>query len=58
MCYSRIGNGVRNGAISTTQLGFINDYYKVNAIGQWGKLMIIGIGLAQIVRQIMIFKNG
>ena len=28
MCYSHFGNGVRNGAISITQWGFINDRYK------------------------------
>ena len=38
MCYSSLGNGVRNGAISITQRGFISDYYKVKPIGQWGKI--------------------
>ena len=28
MCYSHFGNGVRNGAISIIQWGFINDCYK------------------------------
>ena len=37
MCYSHLGNGVRNGAISILQWGFINDYCKVNAVGKWGK---------------------
>ena len=34
MCYSHLGNGVCNGAISITQWGFISDYYKVKSIGQ------------------------
>ena len=35
--YSQFGNGVPNGAISVTWLSFLNDYYKVNHIGQWKK---------------------
>ena len=31
------------------QRGFINDYYKVNAIGQWGKIMIIEIWFAHTI---------
>jgi hypothetical protein len=34
MCYSHLGNGVRNGAISIMQRGFISYYYKVKSIGQ------------------------
>ena len=40
MCYSHFDNEIRNGAISITQWGFINDYYMVYAVGQWGKIMI------------------
>jgi hypothetical protein len=44
MCYSHFGKGVRNGAISITQWGFINDSYKVNPVGQWEKIMVIAMG--------------
>ena len=44
MCYSHFGNGVRNGAISITQWGFINDRYKVNPVDQWGKILVIAMG--------------
>ena len=44
MCYSHLGNGVRNGAISITQWGFINDRYKVKPVGQWGKLLVMAMG--------------
>ena len=44
MCYSHFGNGVRNGAISITQFGFINDRYKVNPVGQWGKILVMAMG--------------
>ena len=37
MCYSHLGNVVRNWSISVTQQGFISDYYKVKSIGQMGK---------------------
>ena len=46
ICYSLFGNGVCNGAISIMQHCFINDYYKVNAVGQWGKIMITIMGFA------------
>ena len=49
MCYSHFGYGVHNGAISITQRGFIVDYNKVNAIGQWGKIMITVMGFAHTV---------
>ena len=44
MCYSHLGNGVRNGAISITQWGFISGYYKVKSIGQWGKILVMAMG--------------
>ena len=44
MCYSHFGNEVCNGAISITQRGFINDCYKVNPIGQWGKILVMAMG--------------
>ena len=45
MCYSHLGNGVRNGEISITQQGFISDYYKVKPIGQWEKILVMSMGL-------------
>ena len=51
MCLPHFGNGVRNGAISIMQRGFINEFSKVNAIGQWGKIMIIIIWFAHTVGQ-------
>ena len=36
MCCSHYGNG----AISIAQWGLFSDYYKVNPIGQWGKIVI------------------
>ena len=46
MYYSHLGcgNGVRNGAISITQRGFINDRYKVNPVSQWGKILVMAMG--------------
>ena len=32
-----------NGAISFTQRGFISDCYKVNTIGQWGKILVMAM---------------
>ena len=49
MCYSHFGYGVHNGAISSTQRDFIVDYSKINAIGQWGKIMITVVGFAHTV---------
>ena len=43
MCYSHFGNEVRNGAISITQRGFINDRYKVKPVGQWGKILVMAM---------------
>ena len=37
MCYSHFGNEVRNGAISITQWGFINDRYIGKPRWQMGK---------------------
>ena len=51
MCYSNFGNG----AISITQWGFINDHYKVSAIGQWGKTKITVMGFALTVAVQRIF---
>jgi hypothetical protein len=51
ICYSYFGNGVGNGAISIAQLGFIDDYYKVNTNDYCN-------GFAQTVGQIVVFKNG
>ena len=44
MCYSHFVNEVCNGAISITQWGFINDCYKVNPVGQWGKILVMAMG--------------
>ena len=44
MCYSHYGNGVRNGAIFIAQWGLLSDCYKVNPIGQWGKIVVIVMG--------------
>ena len=45
MCYSHLGNGVRNGVISITKWGFISDYCKVKPIGQWGKILVMAMGI-------------
>ena len=44
MCYSHLGNGVHNGAISITQRGFISGCNKVKSIGQWGKILVMAMG--------------
>ena len=44
MSYSHFDNEVHNGAISITQRGFINDRYKVNPVGQWGKILVMSMG--------------
>ena len=46
MCYSHLGNGVRNGAISITHWGFIIGCYKVKSIGQWEKNLVMAMGFA------------
>ena len=49
MCYSHYGNGVRNGAISIAQWGLLSDCYKVNPIGQWGKILVILMGFVDML---------
>ena len=44
MCYSHFSNEDCNGAISITQWVFINDCYKVNPVGQWGKVLVMATG--------------
>ena len=44
MCYSHLGNGVRNGSISITKWGFINYRCKVNPVSQWGKILVTAMG--------------
>ena len=44
ICYSHYTNGVCNGATSIAQWGLLSDYYKVNSIGQWKKILVIVIG--------------
>ena len=36
---------VHNGTISFTYWGFLNDYYMINPIGQWEKILVTFIGL-------------
>ena len=40
----RFGNVVSNGAISIKQWGFINERFKVNPVGQWGKILVMAMG--------------
>ena len=40
----RFGNVVSNGAISIKQWGFINERFKVNPVGQWGKILVMTMG--------------
>ena len=51
MCYSHLGNVVRNWSISVTQQGFISDYYKVKSIGQWGKILVMAMGFVDHLGQ-------
>ena len=44
ICYSHFGDVVRNGAISIIQWGLINDCYKVNPVGQRGKILVMATG--------------
>ena len=44
MCYSHLGNGIRNGSISITKWGFINYRCKVNPVSQWGKILVMAMG--------------
>ena len=39
----RFGNVVSNGAISIKQWGFINERFKVNPVGQWGKILVMAM---------------
>jgi hypothetical protein len=55
MCYSHFGNGVRNGAISITQWGFIMDRHKVNPIGQWGKILLIEMGFVDHLGHVYLY---
>ena len=51
MCYSYFGNEVRNRAIAIIQRGFINDRYKVNPFGQWGKILVMAMGFVDHLGQ-------
>ena len=53
MCYSHLGNGVRNGAISITEKGFISDYYKVKPIGQYRKILVMAMGFVDHLGHIL-----
>ena len=53
MCYSHFGNESRNGVISVTKRGFINDRYKVNPVGQWGKILVMAMGFVDHLGQLM-----
>ena len=51
MCCSHFGNGVRNGAISIIcKWSSLNEYYKVNPIGQWRKMLVIPIEFVEGAR--------
>ena len=58
MCYSHFGNGVRNGAISITQWGFINDRYIVIPVGQWGKILVMAMGFVDHLGQDFLNRIG
>ena len=49
--YSHFGNGVHNGVISIAQWGLLSDCYKVNPIGQWGKILVILMGFTDTLGQ-------
>ena len=44
MCYSYFGNEVRNGAISISQRGFINEHCEVNPNCQCEKILVMAMG--------------
>ena len=44
LCYSHLGDGVRNGVIPIMQWGIISGCYKVKSIGQWGKILVMAMG--------------
>ena len=56
MCYSHFGNEVRNGEISITQRSFINDRYKVNPVGQWGKILVMAMGFVRFQKMYILLK--
>ena len=58
MCYSHFGNEVCNGAISIRQRGSINNRYKVNADGQWGKILVTAMGFVDHLGQGKVKDNG
>ena len=43
--FSRLLDSCKDRAIFITQRGFILDYYKLNVVGQWEKLMITVYGI-------------
>ena len=45
LCYSHFDKEVHKEAISIRQRGFINDFSKVNSIGQWGKILMMAMGI-------------
>ena len=51
MRYSHFGNGVRNGAISIMQLGFISGCYK------WGKILVMAMEFVNHLGQCLIDDN-
>ena len=51
VCYSHFSNEVHNGAYSIVQQNFINDCYKVNPIGQWGKFLVMTMGFVDHLGQ-------
>ena len=57
MCYSHFGNGVRYGANSIIQWGFINDCYKGNPVGQWEKNLVMAMGFVDHLGQCVSFQG-
>ena len=51
MCCSHFSSEVCNGAISIGQRGFINDRYKVNPVGKWGKILVMAMGFVDHLGQ-------
>ena len=45
MCYSQFGYEVHYWVISITQWCFINYCCRVNPVGQWGKIMVMAMGI-------------
>ena len=48
ICCIQFGNGVHNGTISVTYWGFLNDYYMVNPIAQWKKILVTVMGIEHV----------